>query len=1099
MFGEGQPIHIQFPVDVGTFFAELPLQRPHDFNVGLAFVQTQPTLETLTKDAAAFATSLGEAFATFSHRLLTPNPGGLLLWLPAIGAFDLSTSPRVRMRWTKAPGWSLDAEKRSCLARGGGATSLWAQPIAEDGTSVTFPSGSICLGVENSVHILAGTVEAKDATFLFEQPTSVTVSLQDGQAGNVAFGGTAATGFSSLTIGFVYWLSAMPGLGVNEGLPVGPMVFPLLDPSAGEPFGGLPVSLAVTPAQGVGQSTIVATIPPYQKPFASSYRTSHGQVVSFALTTAPLALVSVPAANGVYVLQPIGEASIQTTFATGEFLLAGLSGCEGFIVANGDLMNFATDEPVAVPAGVWLTQASSAGGPPGMRSAPTAPGPSVKISFSPTGSDAISYAVQSQQAPLYDGGGVLLSALGAATTTIPLNEGKTPPVPMLPYGGVTAQASGLGATAAGYAAFEASYIAPARSLALDLTSSVSGSVNAVTPQGFVATFSGGALTGLQFATLDGQAVGLSASGGLPSSAQDLFLSSQPFIVISQMPPDLGFTSPVMLDGWCVGLTPAVTNGQFGTIMIVKAAGAPVAQLAGTPSAWTGYGDFNDTDLDPKGEVLSLYLTNYFNAARRLYAGGTGMIEMQPLLELIDDPGWSGVLFISPVVNVAQCDPDLQAILVGAEGPIVFNHLAVASNHLTGTATTDQTSSFFGLVAYARPGTPTSNLATGSGGFVSDSLAYDFQLLTLKAVFENSVLTSFQSQSQLVLNDFFGEWVLQMPAGATVSGTNTVPLVGSAHEVAGATSYTLAVPSGYVGTFYLNSAALDMVTLDRVATYFVPPVSPSTSASLTFTFDGWLGTGLAANGPDLLSYAVIAFTGYKLAMEWDVASPGTLPSFVPDISKLALLTLQEQPVSDAQTMPVSTPSVNLFRPNSLGGQMPTTVNQLLIGDGTVAPTAMGFLPIKTTFDTSADSVSFTDPWRGIVLDLALGNDGSAGTRALLSGQVMLAWNPGGSRDDMGTVAPFFRIAGPDGFALTFNIEGVLKFGPKSLTLTTTGAVTTTPSSPPQFVLSLDSIGLTVLSTTYPQQGTANLYLAGYPDLSGNRRLGWFGGYSANQTS
>jgi hypothetical protein len=283
-----------------------------------------------------------------------------------------------------------------------------------------------------------------------------------------------------------------------------------------------------------------------------------------------------------------------------------------------------------------------------------------------------------------------------------------------------------------------------------------------------------------------------------------------------------------------------------------------------------------------------------------------------------------------------------------------------------------------------------------------------------------------------------------------------------------------VPVGLASTFYLQGAGFDMTTIDAVTT------TMASQQGLDFVFAGWLEMR-AYPGFDLLSYASIAFRNYVLHMSWDENGNVT---FTADDSGVAAVLQTEVPVGQAQTMPAQMPGVNIYRPGSLGGTMPLSINQLVVNGGGTAPKDLAFLPVKTTPATGS-APDFTKPWLGLVCDLDLGSNGAVGARALLSAQFLFTWAPGAPD---GGYAVWFKICGPDGFPLSLDIEGVVKLGAQTLTLFLNQG---------SYVLGLNNLSLTILSKSFPGGGAADLYLGGFVDGT-QRGLGWFGGY-ARKTS
>lgn len=166
----------------------------------------------------------------------------------------------------------------------------------------------------------------------------------------------------------------------------------------------------------------------------------------------------------------------------------------------------------------------------------------------------------------------------------------------------------------------------------------------------------------------------------------------------------------------------------------------------------------------------------------------------------------------------------------------------------------------------------------------------------------------------------------------------------------------------------------------------------------------------------------------------------------------------------------------------------------------SPGDMGYRLLETE---TPKGMSFSSPsdgakWYGLEFDLVLGGAGSLASDADISASIILAWTPGGN--GVANASPQFKLSGPDGVSLSFNFEGVLKFGAKDIVLNR--YVDTSDPTKDYFYLVFQSIALTLLSISFPPGGTTNLALMGDTSaISGGivkPTLSWFGGY-ANESS
>jgi hypothetical protein len=174
---------------------------------------------------------------------------------------------------------------------------------------------------------------------------------------------------------------------------------------------------------------------------------------------------------------------------------------------------------------------------------------------------------------------------------------------------------------------------------------------------------------------------------------------------------------------------------------------------------------------------------------------------------------------------------------------------------------------------------------------------------------------------------------------------------------------------------------------------------------------------------------------------------------------------------------------IYRPSSLAAGFPLAAPTLIgVTDpsSSQTPATMGYRNLSTQVSLGGSSISA--PWYGLEFDLPLGGGGALSSGSLFTARMLFAWAPNGTGAI--AVAPYFMLEGPGGANLTLEIEGVLKLGAAGIYLM--------QNSKAQFVLELASLGITVLSQSFPPAGSTNLLLGGVG--SGDKRyLGWFGAY------
>jgi hypothetical protein len=295
--------------------------------------------------------------------------------------------------------------------------------------------------------------------------------------------------------------------------------------------------------------------------------------------------------------------------------------------------------------------------------------------------------------------------------------------------------------------------------------------------------------------------------------------------------------------------------------------------------------------------------------------------------------------------------------------------------------------------------------------------------------------------------------------------------------AGTPHYVFTTAKGAASTFFLASAAFERIEIDRATVAVGDTADALGFRTATFTMSGWFGL-LPSASFDVLSYAAIQFDKLTLDMK-----------FQPDHQSLYTLhtdgvTLSQMPsraATDHEQITAASAAANIiYRPQSLAAGFPLSVTRLMyVTDSSQTPASLGYRDLATRVPLGGASGT---PWYGLEFDLPLGGGGALSSGALFTAKMLFAWTPGGSGHV--AVAPYFMLQGPGGANLTLEIEGVLKLGAAGIFLSQNKAG--------QFVLELASLGITVLSKSFPPAGTTNLLLAGIAQ-GDQRYLGWFGAY------
>ncbi len=798
---------------------------------------------------------------------------------------------------------------------------------------------------------------------------------------------------------------------------------------------------------------------------------------------------------------------------TASHLLCGLSGVESIRFNQGDIMMFYSGQPAgidvtAIPGSSDISLRLSESSPYTTAWAMILPGnaanPSVRTYYSePDRSPFFIHKAGKHPSELK------YYPISLITLPDTPSSNSTPYCfPIAPYRAMVQAAFGFSSKPQNVEAFEFQLLNPTRQNIIERmpqpsTSTASNaSVYALTPQGYQATFVNGVWTGIRIAQMPSAQISIGFQSAdsatpLPAPLQNAFLTNQQFLVITEASNlDKTFSADITMDGWPFTLDFAKNTavGDYRNVLIFKSGNGTVRQMARQPELWTQYASFNNSTGDPDGTFLSNWLVNYLEDAITLYDGGNGVESLGQFCSLIDDPHWNGFLALKVDVQTRHLPLELEALLVGIDRSLFYaHHLGNRINHVkpVAGAAYQLNSSIFGLVHYMDPnlGAEANNLPA----YISSPLDYRFKVLTLEAVFENAVLVHFSSKTMLLLNKLFGDTVQRTSADGNKQGANNLVLIGSYHDSDGVPSYTFQTAKGAATAFYPASDAFACNRITRANMVVTKTgAKPITTYLAQFNLMGNFEF-LADPVFDLLSYQYLPYRGLSVKMKFSSAGDNPLYSF--DSTGL-ILALNPSEVFDPAAVAPPNPTISLVRQGSLLAQFPLKLKSLVNGSADRLPKHKGYRHLETQFPSGISLPSPSGAWYALEFDMNLGGQGALGANNGLSASLLLAWMPGGSGYEA-NASPQFRLSGPDGVSLGFDLEGVIKFGAKDIVLNKIDS-SGKNASPDEFILVFESIALTVLSLSFPPEGTTNIALFGdFSATAGsvvNPTLGWFGGYA-----
>lgn len=833
----------------------------------------------------------------------------------------------------------------------------------------------------------------------------------------------------------------------------------------------------------------------------------------------------------VYLL-PEGEFAIGKEAASGACqLLCGLSGTEtiGFAPETADpggILAFHPGQP-AWAEEFPFPQASPVGRPFDATRPLLAPGYTTAW-LSLRGAAKSCYSSQPAGMSLYGQSGPIPAQSPRLLGFVePLTALPDPPpaLPMAPYAGIKAEGPAASGDREQLQAFESQILSPTRRGLIAASQGLSTarapnrtvpaeapqSLQAVTPQGLVVEVQAdGRWTDIHLARSGDRSAVPFGLNEIAPEVQQAFQTNQLLLVATDAgylgrADALGegsgplFHNRVSLAGWEFQVNVGSGNryGDYRNLLILKYRQGALAELVRTPSAWTQATDFNlGAGAQDASElvIISQWLQDYIARGIAEWQGPTRNPLYRKFAAIVRDPDWQGILCLR--VDVAAFPDQLQGILGAIDAERFYaHHLGIEANHFSaeGGLHLDAESSLFGLIAYLDANYE-ENLrrdpqAADKPVRPAPNSDYDFKVLTLQALFENSRVTDFRSKAQLTVNRLFGDRV------AGINGApdtfNSLVLDGSYQNQSGENLYIFERAGSDRLAF--DSNVLASVTLTRIQFNTREQQQTSRQEGAAegekpirsyFSLWGVLDFRPLA-GMDVFSFGS---TGEKTsgdegpAVGLSFAQLGIEMSFPPDNPAARSFALDSRHISF--DLKQSTP-----RPPSLYPNFALQLNGLLSGDVEKQPADLGYLPVTTSIPTSG----LGDEWHGLECTLNLGTPGALAGKAGLQASLLLAWSPGGTNADQSyRVHVGLKLPGTDGARL-MNLQGVIKLSIDDVALQYV-------EEKKSYLLTLSDIALKFLGIAkLPPGGRTSFYLFGNPEPGADiSSLGWYAIYNKEQS-
>jgi hypothetical protein len=348
--------------------------------------------------------------------------------------------------------------------------------------------------------------------------------------------------------------------------------------------------------------------------------------------------------------------------------------------------------------------------------------------------------------------------------------------------------------------------------------------------------------------------------------------------------------------------------------------------------------------------------------------------------------------------------------------------------------------------------------------------YDFKVLQLEVVFENSELLDFTSRIQLTTTRWFGETAtLQSGFPPDPIDNQSIDLDGSYEMHNGQRSYSFYTEPTQTYKFLIGSQVLNYVQIAKARFETLRSDSqPDTSENIStrFSFWGYLnfkeqpGFDLFSFGGDanaqLSEKQGLYFSNLGITMDFTLRADETTGprKFAFDAGRASYDISQSQ-----------------VRPNSLFNRFPMKITSIMESDGRGSPADLGYLSVRAPKDFNA--LRLSKEWYAINFELNLGSMGALAEKAGFSAGLMLAWSP--SESSVRTEVQI-KLPGTGGGKKLLSLQGVLKLSIQFFEFRTNPIPGTEDL---QYQLWFRNAGLSLLGMKLPSEGTVDMVLAGDP--------------------
>jgi len=483
--------------------------------------------------------------------------------------------------------------------------------------------------------------------------------------------------------------------------------------------------------------------------------------------------------------------------------------------------------------------------------------------------------------------------------------------------------------------------------------------------------------------------------------------------------------------------------------------------------------------DDKG-VVQRAIRDMIDAARE-DVERTSTSPYANFVTVVDDPNWTGVLALDVDVPLDQLPAELQVLAAGIDPQMFGAHhfgMSVTPYRVKDGQIAFERTSMFGLIDYLNP----------EDQYFDTNISFAFRVLQLTVGIRNSVVTTFTSRAELLINRLFGTSTRLLP---TTRGNNVV-LDGALQQqwLPDGTSHdTYVFSMSDDNLFQLDGLVLhsvELLGLQLVTAKASDPASGQAIVDAVFQMSGNLrfyepagfdpfcwGTPLAGTDDSYLRFGNLA-----IGMTFALGDPENTTVF----------TLKDGNLSFDQANSVA-------RAGSMVRRFPIRLTGLVAtADPKLSPTAVPQTPADLGYvavTAPIEQATLSQPWYGLDYTIDLGTLGAlAGSKALAI-QLLVAWSAGESGTDPSVYVGVKLPGAKDVLGVSLPLQGVVKMGFKGIEL----LVDDQPDIERTYTLRMRDFALRLLGLAFPP-GHNDVILFGNPDQSGSSKVGWYLAYASD---